>query len=93
MANQVLPITQLDQVGLILDTPPASLPPNAFSDVNNIRFKDGSVKKMEGEVNIFPNLFDDLTNQINGLSANFDGSIIKYCAWWPNPNLINNNKG
>ena len=26
MANQVLPITQLDQVGLILDTPPASLP-------------------------------------------------------------------
>ena len=93
MANQVLPITQLDQVGLILDTPPASLPPNAFSDVNNIRFKDGSVKKMEGEVNIFPNLFDDTTNQINGLSANFDGSIIKYCAWWPNPNLINNNKG
>lgn len=93
MANQILPITQLDQVGVILDTPEASLPPNAFSDVRNVRFKDGAVRKMEGEVNIFPNLFDDSNNVIGSLEANFDGSIIKYVVWWPNPNLLNNNKG
>ena len=93
MANQVLPITQLDQTGVILDTPEAALPPNAFSDVRNIRFKDGAINKMEGEVNIFPNLFDDSNNLIGGLAANFDGSILKYVVWWPNPNLITSNKG
>lgn len=93
MAGQVLPITQLDQTGVILDTPPAALPPNAFSDVRNVRFKDGAVKKMEGEVNIFPNLFDDSNNLIDGVAANFDGAVLKYVVWWPNPNLIASNKG
>ena len=58
MPNQVVPITGFDQVGVILDSPPVSLPPNALSDVRNVRFKDGAVRKMEGEVNLFPNLFD-----------------------------------
>ena len=93
MANQILPITQLDQIGVILDTPPAALPPNAFSDVRNARFKDGAIRKMEGEVNIFPNFFDDSNNLIGGVAANFNGSILKYVVWWPNPNLIALNKG
>jgi len=93
VADQVLPINQLDQAGVILDTPPVALPPNSFSNVRNIRFKDGAIKKMEGEVNIFPNIFDDSNNLINSVSANFDGSIIKYFLWWDNPNLANVNKG
>lgn len=93
MASQVLPINQLDQAGLILDMPPVSLPPNAFSDVQNVRFKNGAVQKMEGEVNIFPNLFDDSNNLINGIAANFDGSLIKYIAWWDNPNITVFNQG
>jgi hypothetical protein len=93
VADQVLPITQLDQVGVILDTPAAALPPNAFTDVSNVRFRDGAVRKMEGEVNIFPNLFDDSSNLIGDTPANFDGSILKYVVWWPNPNIITSNLG
>ena len=86
MPKQVVPITGFDQVGVVLDSPPVSLPPNALSNVRNVRFKDGAVRKMEGEVNLFPNLFD-----ANGLS--YDGSILKYIVWWPNPNIIDENRG
>jgi len=91
--SQVTPITGVDQVGLIYDRPAAALPPNAFSDALNVRFRDGTVRKMKGEVNLFPNLFDDPNNQINGLDANYDGSLLKYAFFWPNPNLINGNSG
>ena len=73
MVEQVLPINNLDEAGVILDIPSVALPPNAFSNVRNVRFKDGSVRKMKGEVNIFPNIFDDSSNLINGIAANFDG--------------------
>ena len=93
MVEQVLPINNLDEAGVILDIPSVALPPNAFSNVRNVRFKDGSVRKMKGEVNIFPNIFDDSSNLINGIAANFDGSIIKNVIWWPNPNLAVYNQG
>ena len=86
MPQQVIPITGFDQVGVIRDTPPVALPPNALSDARNVRFKDGAVRKMEGEVNIFPNLFDDA-------GVSYDGSILKYVVWWPNPNRIDENRG
>ena len=92
MPNQVVPITGFDQVGVILDSPPVSLPPNALSDVRNVRFKDGAVRKMEGEVNLFPNLFDG-TDPVTGNPVSYDGSILKYVAWWPNPNIIDENQG
>ena len=81
MPKQTLPINGLDQVGVIRDNPAVSLPPNAFSDVLNVRFKDGSVRKMEGDVNIFPGLFDAATG-----TASIDGTELIYVAWWPNPN-------
>ncbi len=49
MPNQVIPLTQLDKTGLIMDMPSVSLPPNAFSDVQNVRFDDGAVSKFPGE--------------------------------------------
>ena len=88
MPKEVIPITGLDQVGVIADSPPVSLPPNAFSDVRNVRFKDGAVRKMEGEVNIFPNLFDSTDGTMS-----FDGSTLKYVVWWPNPHIIDENRG
>lgn len=75
MPTQILPVTGLDQVGVIKDTPPSALPPQAFSDARNVRFRDGAALKMLGEVNIFPEVFDSDT-------------LIKYVAWWPNPNLV-----
>ena len=81
MPDNILPITGLDKVGLIADTPPVALPAAGFSDCLNVRFKDGVVRKMEGEVNVFRQLpfsSDD---------------IIKYVAWWPSPNLAQVNRG
>ena len=75
MAEQVLPFTGLDQAGLIEDVPPVALPPVAFSDCRNVRFRDGAVQKMEGDVNILP--------YINMASSD----VLRYVAWWPNPNL------
>lgn len=71
MPNQVIPINQVDQTGLILDRPAASLPPNAFSDCLNVRFDDGAIRKMEGEEEIFTGL--GFTN-------------IRHIGYWENPN-------
>ena len=81
MPNEVVPITGLDQIGLIEDIPPVSLPPNAFSDCRNVRFRDGAVIKMEGDVNIMPYI------------QMADADILRYVAWWPNPNLAFANLG
>ena len=80
MANEVLPINDLAKVGLVFDTPPVSLPANAFTDGKNIRFRDGAVRKMEGEV-LLNNITDDLTASGEELGK------IRYLAFWPNPNL------
>ena len=56
MPGKILPIEGLHQVGVIKDTPAVSLPPNAFTDARNVRFRDGSVHKMEGEHTIFGSL-------------------------------------
>ena len=50
MPTQVLPITDLAKAGVVMDTPSVSLPPNVFSDVSNIRFRDGAIRKLEGEI-------------------------------------------
>ena len=65
-------------MGLIKDTPSIALPPNAFSDVLNVRFNNGGVNKIEGERKLFPTL--------TGLT----GDIV-HIAWWANPNLTPTN--
>ena len=85
MPNEIVPITNLADTGVILDTPPVSLPPNAFTNARNVRFKDGAVRKMEGEVDIF-----------EGMSGFFDDSTIgqvEYLAWWPSPNQTTRDSG
>ena len=54
MPTQVLPVTEIAKAGVIMDTPSVSLPPNVFSNVENVRFRDGAVRKMEGEMRLFP---------------------------------------
>jgi len=44
----LVPIENVGQVGIVKDTPPYSLPPNAWSDGNNVRFLDDGVKKCAG---------------------------------------------
>ena len=81
MPDNILPITGLDKVGLIADTPAVAVPPAGFSDCLNVRFKDGVARKMEGEVNIFRNI------------PYLTSDVLKYVAWWPSPNLAQLNTG
>ena len=71
MATQVVPIENIDKVGFVADSPAIALPPGAFSDVLNVRFDNGAIRKVKGYAEIFEAL--SLTN------------IIKI-AYWPNPN-------
>ena len=75
MPTQVLPITDIASLGVIEDTPSFSLPPNAFSDVQNVRFRDGAVRKMLGEEEF---LTDDMR-------IDFTNTPIRYSAYWPSP--------
>jgi hypothetical protein len=49
----LVPIDNLGQIGIIKDTPPYALPPNAWSGGNNVRFLDGGVKKCAGYAEVF----------------------------------------
>lgn len=48
MPNEIIPIDGLASVGLIEDMPSVALPPNAFSDISNLRLRDGAIKKFPG---------------------------------------------
>ena len=69
MPTQVLPITDIASTGILQDLPSVSLPPNAFTDALNVRFRDGAARKMQGEM-----------NRITGLT-----NPIVYIAYWPAP--------
>ena len=58
MPLQIIPITDLASAGLVEDAPAVSLPPNVFSDVKNVRFSGGAVKR-------FPSDVDKLTSLTN----------------------------
>ena len=44
----IAPIRQLGTLGVIFDRDPYDLPPNAFSDGNNVRIVDGKIGKVTG---------------------------------------------
>ena len=48
----LIPIEQLGAVGIVKDTPPYSLPPNAMSDGLNVRFVDNGVEKIHGYLEV-----------------------------------------
>lgn len=44
----IVNINALGQVGIISDHQPTSLPPNAFSDAQNVRFREGQAMRVRG---------------------------------------------
>jgi len=48
--KKLLPVTGLDQAGIIKDVPGHILPPNAFTDGKNVFFKNSSVQKRKGTI-------------------------------------------
>jgi len=50
MADELINVTDVAKMGVVFDTPPIALAPNIFTDARNVRFKDGAIRKMEGEL-------------------------------------------
>jgi len=73
MAEEIISVVDIASKGVVIDTPPVALAENIFTDVKNVRFKDGAVRKMEGEL---------LLNNIAGVTGQ-----ARYIAVWENPNL------
>jgi len=82
MPDTITPISSLAAVGLVKDVPPVALPPNAFTDTLNVRFRHGSVSKLPGEKSI-----EYLTPTLLGVP---DGEFI-FITEWANPNLGDDN--
>ncbi len=49
MSTLIIPVNNLDEFGVIEDSPSHLLPPNAWTQAQNIRFRDGFVEKMLGD--------------------------------------------
>ena len=71
MAGQIIPINDIASAGVVVDMPAVSLAQNIFTDCLNVRFRDGAVRKMEGE---------------EAITTPFTDPIL-YVAFWDNPNL------
>lgn len=78
MSNAV-PINGFHTVGMIKDTAAVSLPAAALTDAVNVRFKNGSVEKVSGSLEVVAN--SDLSPLLN------DGEVT-YLAVWKNPNVV-----
>ena len=72
-------IVDIASQGVVKDTPAASLAHNIFTDVRNVRFKDGAIRKMEGEV-----LLNNITSD---LSSPYSFGQVRFFATWEDPNL------
>ena len=85
MARNIVPINGLHTVGLVKDTPSLALPANGYSGAKNVRFSNGSVQKMTGEVELVS------AATLSTFNGNVGVGEIVYTAWWDNPNLSPNN--
>ena len=83
MAEEVISVTGIAEMGVVKDSPPIALAPNVFTDVKNVRFRDGAVTKISGEV-LLNNITEDL------VPANETFGKIRYIASWENPNISPN---
>ena len=71
MPSQLIPLEGIDKSGFISDIPAVNLPPGAWSDVRNVRFNDGAIRKFSGHIPIFADV---------GLVR------IQHIVYWENPN-------
>jgi len=79
MAEEIISVTDIASQGVVIDTPPVALSPNVFTDVRNVRFKDGAVRKISGEL-----LLNDITEDL--VPANETFGQVRYFAVWESPN-------
>lgn len=80
MAEETISVTDIASQGVVIDTPPVALAPNIFTDVRNVRFKDGAVRKITGEL-----LLNNITSDLTASGETF--GQVRYFAVWEDPNL------
>ena len=83
--SKLVPVNGVDTVGIIRDTPAHALPPNAWSDGRNIRFKDGTVRKREGTVQAFTALPNNTTARTTTNITTTGFQEYASIAYWPAP--------
>ena len=83
MAEEIISVTNIADLGVVKDTPPIALGPNVFTDVKNIRFRDKAVAKMSGEV-----LLNNITSDLTASGETF--GKVRFIAHWENPNVAPN---
>ena len=79
MADEIISVTDVASKGVVIDTPPVALAPNIFTNARNVRFKDGAIRKIEGEL-----LLNNITSDLVGSGEEF--GKVRYFAVWENPN-------
>ena len=83
MAEKVISIDNLTQIGVVKDTPTVGLAPNTFTDLRNVRLRDNAVFKIKGEADIANGNLNPTFTVDNGASTK---GLIKFVTHWANPN-------
>ena len=83
MAEKVISIDNLTQIGVVKDTPTVGLAPNTFTDLRNVRLRDNAVFKIKGETDIANGNLNPTFTVENGSSTK---GLIKFVTHWANPN-------
>lgn len=75
---QLVPVENIGMMGVNTDVPAWQLPPNVWSDSNNVRFSDLSVKKSQGLSKVFDGLGTTTPIYLETYQSGDKGSGI----WW-----------
>ena len=80
MAEEIISVVDVASQGVVKDTPPVALGENVFTDARNVRFKDGAIRKITGEL-----LLNNITSDLTAPGETFGQT--RYFAVWENPNV------
>ena len=83
--DNVINVTDVASKGVVFDTPPVALAPNIMTNVRNVRFRDGAIRKMEGEL-----LLTDLEVNDNLPTSDYKLGDVQYFAVWEEPSISSN---
>ena len=89
--DNIINVTDVASKGVVFDTPPAALAPNIMTNVRNVRFKDGAIRKMEGELLLDELEVDDGDDNTGGMvstvPAGYKLGDVQYLAVWEEPSI------
>jgi hypothetical protein len=92
--DNIINVTDVASKGVVFDTPPVALAPNIMTNVRNVRFRDGAIRKMEGELLLTDLEVDNGADNTNGIvstvPAGYKLGDVQYFAVWEEPSISPN---